>query len=148
MGVKWLKYGIFSQDMHPTMFKLHVAYIVELLWCEIRHGNKWQVHVLGILFKKWLQYMARASCRKNFALCDMDTFVKIVSLWQKFIFIWHYAKSVLLFFGEVWLYDTVIFFSQCVSLGMSTKWGKVRFWICEKLLFKVSIWGTDHLPLP
>ena len=40
LGVKWLTYGIFSQDMHSTMFKLHVAYIVELLLCEIRHGNK------------------------------------------------------------------------------------------------------------
>ena len=40
LGVEWLTYGIFSQDMHSTVFKLHVAYIVEFLWCEIRHGNK------------------------------------------------------------------------------------------------------------
>ena len=57
--------------MHSTMFKLHVAYIVELLWCEIRHGNKWQVYVLatnGNSLEKVTETHGKGKLQKKFGL--------------------------------------------------------------------------------
>ena len=65
--------------------------------------------------------MVRASFRKNFTLCDMDTFCyNLVIVTEIYLGI-KTLQNQFYFFLVVWLHDAVIFFSQCVFLVMSTK---------------------------